>query len=321
MCSSLIIAILVTIGIIITVCSCCGSSLVESSLLAFTMLRTPCELVPVFSVTGGGIKPSVDDPASGFAWIITPETVGGKQFGDISKKSYYCKKYVGNDFAMVEHIRDLRNKRVLELMQKLNAEEDPNQETIRDGAPLIIPKRELFEQLPQIITVNVKTTSMEVDVNVLVDWRQKGVLKLEITNTNLDLLLEQPAALAAWTPVIEEPDVTWRPSTKSVVARYWDSRKSKYRWKAMSVNFTNMDNDEKDFAVTYAAREVQLFYDRHHNCDDDMPVVTTHSTTRKRPRGDDDDESAAPSDATRKAAKTGCEITEKDDSQGTGTTE
>ena len=83
--------------------------------------------------------------------------------------------------------------------------------------------------------------------------------------------------------------------------------------KSMSVNFTNMDDEEKRVAVTYAAREVQAFYDSHHNREDDMP--------KKRRRGDDDDESAAPSDATRKAAKTGCEITEKDDSQGTGTTE
>lgn len=279
------------------------------------MSQESCVLENVLAVTGGGITMHGENVQSGarHEWIIKPEVVDGRNFGDIFIGNYYCRKYVGDNFAMVEHIRDLRNKMVLELMQKLNAEQDPNQETIRDGAPLSIPKRELFEQLPKIITVNVKTTSMEVDVNVLVDWRQKGVLKLEITNTNLDLLLEQPAALAAWTPVIEEPDVTWRPSTKSVVARYWDSMKSKYRNRTMSVNFTNMDDDEKRAAVTYAAREVQAFYDSHHNREDDMP--------RKRPSGDDDDESAAPSDATRKAAKTGCEITEKDDSQGTGTTE
>ena len=269
----------------------------------------------VLAVTGGGITMHGENVQSGarHEWIIKPTVVDGINFGDIYNGNYYCKIYLSNNFTMVEHIVALRNNKVLELMQKLNAEEDPNQDNIRDDAPLIIPKRELFERLPQIITVNVKTTSMEVDVNVLGDWRKAGVLKLELTNTNLDLLLEQPAALAAWTPVIEQPDVIWRPSTTSVVARYWDSMKSKYRWKAMSVNFTNMDDDEKRVAVTYAAREVQAFYDSHHNREDDMP--------RKRPRGDDDDESAAPSDATRKAAKTGCENTEKDDSQGTCTTE
>ena len=279
------------------------------------MLQQSCVLENVLAVTGGGITMHGENVQSGarHEWIIKPTVVDGRNFGDIYNGNYYCRKYVGDEFAMVEHIRDLRNNRVLELMQKLNAGEDPNQETILDGAPLSIPKRELFEQLPKIITVNVKTTSMEVDVNVLADWRHKGVLKLEITNTNLDLLLEQPAALAAWTPVIEQPDVIWRPSTTSVVARYWDSMKKKYRFKAMSVNFTNMDDDEKRVAVNHAAREVQAFYDSHHNREDDMP--------QKRRRGDDDEESAAPSDATRKAAKTGCENTEKDDSQGTCTTE
>ena len=179
--------------------------------------------------------------------------------------------------------------------------------------PLIIPKRDLFEQIPKVITVNVKTTSMEVDVNVSADWHQLGVLKLEITNTNLDLLLEQPAALAAWTPVIEQPDVMWRPSTTSVCAMYWDSMKSKYRWKAMGVNITNMNDEEKRVAVNHAAVEVQPFYDSHHNREDDMPKK------RRRSTGDEDEESAAPSDATRKAAKTGCEETDKDDSQGTHT--
>ena len=94
------------------------------------MLRTPCEPVPVFSVTGGGINPSVDDPCSGFAWIITPYTVGGRQFGDICKRSYYCKKYVGSDFAMVEHLKDLRNTKVQKLMERLTAEEDPNADAV-----------------------------------------------------------------------------------------------------------------------------------------------------------------------------------------------
>ena len=206
------------------------------------MLQQSCVLEDVVAVTGGGITMREENGLSGtrHAWIIKPTVVDGINFGNIYNGNWYCSKYVGGEFAMVDHIRELRNKRVHELMQQLNAEEDPNQETILDGAPLIIPKRELFEQIPKIITVNVKTNSMEVDVKVLADWRKNGVLKLELTNTNLDLLLEQPAALPPWTPVFDQPDVCWRPSATSVCCLYWDSMKSKYRWKAMGVNITNM---------------------------------------------------------------------------------
>ena len=204
------------------------------------MLRTPCELAPVFSVTGGGIKPSVDDPSSGFAWIITPYTVGGKQFGDICKKSYYCKKYVGNVFAMVEHMKDLRNKRVHELMVLLSADEDPNQENVHADGTLSMPKRELFDRLPEILTINVTTMSMVATVNVLPAVRSKNVLFMEITQLNLDLLLEEPPAVPApFTPTIRPENVYWIASRSMVQCKWWDSKKSKKRFKSMQVEFTS----------------------------------------------------------------------------------
>ena len=196
-------------------------------------------------------------------------------------------------------------------MQELSAAADPNQANVLTGGPLSMPKRELFEHLPEIITINVKTMSMVAEVNVLADWRLKGVLKLEITKTNLDLLLEQPsAATAPWTPTIEQPDVCWRNYTKSVYCRYWDNKKSTQRLKSMSVEMSSdMDHEDKLVAVSRAACEVQKFYDSHHNQTGNMP--------RKRDRESDDDEedddlSAARSESVRKAAKPACAETEKD---------
>ena len=159
-----------------------------------------------------------------------------------------------------------------------------------------MPKRKLFEQFPEIITIYVKTMSMVAEVNVLPDWRLKGVLKLEITKTNLDLLLEQPsAATAPWTPTIEQPDVRWRAYTNSVYCSYWDSRKSKQRLKAMNVDMSSeMGEEDKLEAVNRAASEVQAFYESHHNQSGNMPA--------KRCRETDDDDSQ--SDAVRRASTT-----------------
>ena len=122
---------------------------------------------------------------------------------------------------MVNHIRDLRNTKVQELMQQLSAAADPNEENVLTDGPLTMPKRELFDNLPAIITINVKTmSSMVAEVNVLPDWRIKGVLKLELTKTNLDLLLERPSvATAPWTPTIEESDDSERRCPMSPYAR------------------------------------------------------------------------------------------------------
>jgi hypothetical protein len=149
----------------------------------------------------------------------------------------------------------------------------------------------------------VKTmSSMVAEVNVLPDWRLKGVLKLEITKTNLDLLLEQPpAGTAPWTPTIEQPDVRWRAHTNSVYCSYWDSRKSKQRLKAMNVDMSSeMGEEDKLEAVNRAACEVQAFYESHHNQTGNMP--------KKRGRESYDDESQ--SDAVRRASTTGGEETE-----------
>ena len=270
------------------------------------MLQQHCVLQNVFAVTGGGLNLTPDGLSRAHdnrSWIIQPTLIDGKNFGDIYSGNYHCRLYVGNDFAMVDHLRDLRNAKVKELMQALSAAADPNEENVLTDGPLTMPKRELFDNLPAIITINVKTmSSMVAEVNVLPDWRLKGVLKLEITKTNLDLLLEKPpAGTAPWTPTIEQPDVYWRPRTNSVYCSFWDSRVSKRRQRAVIVDVSSeMGEEDKLEAVNRAASEVQAFYESHHNQSGNMPA--------KRCRETDDDDSQ--SDAVRRASTTGDEETE-----------
>ena len=259
------------------------------------MLQQPCVLENVFAVTGGGIDLMMTDGRGRgmHAWIIIPTMVEGKSFGDVWKGNYFCGKFVDKNFEMVDHIRDLRNTRVKELMQALSAAADPNEEMVLTDGPLTMPKRELFDNLPAIITINVKTmSSMVAEVNVLPDWRLKGVLKLEITKTNLDLLLEQPSAdVAPWTPTIGQPDVRWRAHSNTVYCIYWGSRKSRKRLKSMCVDISQMTDEEKSDAVNNAAEEIQAFYEAHHNQPANMPKK------RGRESDVDDGRSEAQSDA------------------------
>ena len=129
------------------------------------------------------------------------------------------------------------------------------------------------------------------------------MLQLDITQPNLELLLEQPPAEAApWTPTIEPQNVYWRSSTRSVICKWWDSKKPKFRSKSMHVEVnSDMDAAAKHGAVSIAAFELQRFYDDHHNQANNMPDV-------KRVRGADDE-----SDETgpvRKGSRTDCTETE-----------
>ena len=60
----------------------------------------------VVYVTGGGITNNV-------GWVIGPITmVGGKKFGDMCPKARGCRQFLGDNFKMMLHIKNLRNKKV-----------------------------------------------------------------------------------------------------------------------------------------------------------------------------------------------------------------
>ena len=230
----------------------------------------PCVLRHVVAVQGGGIDPSAADCRN--AWIFDPTIIDGKPFADVYVGTYHCKKYLSGNFKMVEHIKDLRNDKVCELMQELSKEDDPDEENALD-ATLSTPKRELFDRLPSIITLRVVTTSGVTSVVVLPSWRTTGVLQIELTQSNLDLLLLEPTAGSApWKPAIDHANVCWIASRSMVRCVWWDSKKHQYRIKSQLVKLpSEMVEVEKFAAVISAADKLQKFYDTHHNLEHNAP--------------------------------------------------
>ena len=170
-------------------------------------------------------------------------------------------------------------------MLAMSLEDDPNEEHAQTDGTVSMPKRELIDRLPKILTIDVTTTSMVASVDVLPSWRTKGVLQIEITQPNLDLLLEEPPAEPAlWRPEIEQQDVYWIASRNQIRCSYWDSKKLKWRSKTMRVEFcSDMDNEAKLDAVSSAAMELQEFFDMHHDQEGNVPKP-------KRGRGSSDED-------------------------------
>ena len=158
-------------------------------------------------------------------------------------------------------------------MLDLSKEEDPNEEHPQNDGSLSMPKRELFDKLPPTLTINVTTTSMVASVDVLPSWRTQGVLQIEIAQTNLGWLLEEPPAEPApFRPELGQENVFWIGSRSMVQCRWWDSKKSKKRAKSIIVEFTSdMEEEAKLDAINTAAAELQEFYDTHHNLQKNMP--------------------------------------------------
>ena len=243
-------------------------------------MSRPCEINPVLQVTGGGIN---QHEAECHAWIIKPITIKiddeDRDFGDIYIGDYHCKQFLGTNYKMVEHIKSLRNQKVRDLMLDLGKAEDPNEENPTPADILSMPKKELYDQLPKTITLDVATTSMVTSITVLPSWRDTAVLQIEINATNLDLLLEEPlVAPTPFRPEIAEENVKWIASRGIVQCKYWDSKEMRMRTKSISAGISrSMSKECKQELIHSAAAEVQAYYDTHHNHLNNMPGQTAMS--------------------------------------------
>ena len=145
---------------------------------------------------------------------------------------------------MVNCIKRLRNAKVVQLMSELDNEEDPNED---HPLQTRLPKRELIDRLPSIVTIDAATHLKRASVNVLPSWRDGQVLQIELTKANLDLLLEDPAESTPWAPTLQYEDMHWIATRNALRCSWWDSKKCKFRHKWMHVLLTgDMDDEDKD---------------------------------------------------------------------------
>ena len=84
------------------------------------------------------------------------------------------------------------------------------------------------------------------------------MLKIELTTTNLDLLMEKPQG--QWAPEIDQPNVYWLAKSNRVGCMWWDCQRKKWRNKTKIVQFeTHMDDTEKQKLVNEQSFDLQCF--------------------------------------------------------------
>ena len=149
----------------------------------------PASIADVVAIRGGGIP--LDDSLHQ-AWVANPEIVEDRRFVEIYAADPRCRTYFQKKIAMVNHIKALRDRKAVQLMQALATEEDLNETNVAARMP-DRPKRELIDQIASIIDIEVCTRNgVQATVSVIPSWRNKKALQIELTQENMDLLLQEP---------------------------------------------------------------------------------------------------------------------------------
>ena len=120
--------------------------------------------------------------------------------------------------------------------------------------------------MPSIITFDVTTQNGQTaSVNVLPGWRALfSVLKIELTDFNMQLLLEDPPAGSAPYPQIDQGNLFWVPNQNKVRCYWRYSKEKQWRVKSSTVVFEpGMDEEQKDAAVASATKELEQFLQEH----------------------------------------------------------
>ena len=230
-------------------------------------------ITDVVAIKGGGIHVDQSFP---YAWIVQPEEVDGRRFVQVSTQDRRCRLYFGHDFRMATHMKTLRDRKTMDLMRAAAQEgEDPNasiSDPTNNNRLPERPKRELIDLIPKIIDIDVSTNNgIQATVSVIPTWRDKGALQIELTEENMDLMLEAPPAESApFNPNLAGfPQARWVAKRGHVRCSYWDSKRQMIKMHSQKVEFgLDAAPEEKESLVHAAAAAVQEFYNTHHNLGD-----------------------------------------------------
>ena len=224
-------------------------------------------ITELVAIRGGGLP---DDLPNNNTWVAQPEEIEGRRFIHLMSYDGRCRAFFSYNFDMVNHIKSLRDRKVMDLMLASSVqEEDPNEPNPVAQTTPTRPKRELIDLIPKIIDIEVETcTGVQATVSVISTWKSRMTLQIELTEDNLDLLLEEPPAVSApFIPNLAEfPHTSWVGPRRCVRTSYWDSKQGGWKIKSQIVNFQDDDTiEEKEAAVSAAASVLEEFCNRHHD--------------------------------------------------------
>ena len=198
----------------------------------------------IVAIRGGGIP---KESALHQAWCTKPQHIQGKDFIEVDATVIGVCKFLNNDFSMLRALQGKRNEKVKELMSSVTqASVDPNGLGVGIANDATLQKRDLIDDLPPLIDIEYKTSNgITRVVTVLSTWMDQANLVIELKQSNLDLLTEDPELPSAeeeqeraWEPTLPEGPVKWFPKRSAVGVRL----KHEGKWSLKTVRIKSNDD-------------------------------------------------------------------------------
>ena len=251
--------------------------------------HTSATIDNVVAIRGGGIP--LDQNIAN-SWVVQPRIINGRRFVEIyAHGGGRAMTYVQHKWDMVKHMKALRDAKTRELMRAVLPQTDPNEENPAVTSVSDRPRRELIDQIPPFIDIEVGTRNgIRVTVNVVPSWRQNMALQIELTRENIELLLEDPpAGSARFVPSLAAfPNVSWIGDRNHVRTVWWESKRRIWKITSRRVEIApDTTNHEAEQLVLAAAADLESFYAAHHNQDDNMRAEDEEPPARRRAMSND----------------------------------
>ena len=186
----------------------------------------------------------------------------------ISKNEYRVRKFVQSNWDMYDLIVTRRTEAVEKAMARADLPQsvfEDDQEVPDDELPARKrSKREIIDEIPKLLTIKVRSQEAGwQELRVGSHRLAKGSLCLELTEANFELLLLTPHEDERGPLFVEvdEPNVTYVPSMRAVMCRYWCEAKQTWLRKVSP----KIAQDAGPEELAAAAREVQDFFNRNHS--------------------------------------------------------
>ena len=216
----------------------------------------PVDIRRDFAVIRGGHLPK---QTLAKAWMAEVTKKDEVEFVTLDLQDPHFLAWLGGNTEIVTYLADKRAETVTKALGKAAMERDPRAEVADLGGH----RRELSADIPEMLPVKVGEGENKITMMMLVEWHRHRKVRIEITERNLQFILDMKVEKQVEGPIVSEPNVKWVESRHEVLTEYYDAARQKKRKHFEHVPQCK-DADALQAAVDVAARACQTFYDSHH---------------------------------------------------------
>ena len=169
---------------------------------------------------------------------------------------------------MVEYMKELRNRYIEDRFSEIVQAEDD--QCSRPADVWRGKRKSMVDELEEVVIVPVKTAGGLLDVAMVTNWKPNGKLEIELSEDNLNALLEEPGETRAWVPSPTARGVHYQPYGKTghrLYGRWFDVQTPRWRYhfEPLRADVLLMPREDAEAHVEQVAGMVAEWVKGHHS--------------------------------------------------------